>query len=214
MATVPGMQLCWVDEIPSIKEHGHMAGLGAGRFRIMSLQPSEIQPTTGKERQSNASPSQGIHQSQIWCTSVGTELMGKGLGDRPNPFPIIVQSPHLYIKSETDEAPERAKRSKFSTIPFPSLSGCSELSFFLIWTYNRRRGRDRCFSTFTGSPTTCYSFRVNVTTRFFTFCQSTIAPFDLREKDKKMIVDFYNWASKAIECSALCQYCQRWKFRR
>ena len=27
-------------------------------------------------------------------------------------------------KSETDEAPERAKR--FSTIPFPSLSGCSE----------------------------------------------------------------------------------------
>ena len=31
-------------------------------------------------------------------------------------------------KSETEEAPERAKR--FSPIPFPSVSGCSELSFF------------------------------------------------------------------------------------
>ena len=39
----------------------------------------------------------------------------------PNPFPIIVQSPHLYFKSEIEEAPERTKR--FSTIPFPSLSG-------------------------------------------------------------------------------------------
>ena len=29
---------------------------------------------------------------------------------QPNPFPIIVQSPHLYFKSQTEEAPERAKR--------------------------------------------------------------------------------------------------------
>ena len=57
------------------------------------------QTKTEEEWWRYVSPSQGLHHSQIWNTSVWT--------------------PHLYFKSETEEAPERAKR--ISTIPLPSL---------------------------------------------------------------------------------------------
>ena len=44
----------------------------------------------------------------------------------------------INLKSETDQAPERAKH--FSTIPFVSLSGCFAVSFFLFQIQCERSG--------------------------------------------------------------------------
>ena len=66
---------------------------------------------------------------------------------QPNPFPIIVQSPHLYIKSQTEEAPERAKRLSpisrlclifYKFFPLLNLSFFWKVSpFGLTWSLNK-----------------------------------------------------------------------------
>ena len=56
-----------------------------------------------------------------------------------NAFLWVVGIP-LTIFSETDEAPERAKR--FSTTAFQSLSGCFQISFFLFQTCIDENERD------------------------------------------------------------------------
>ena len=94
----------------------------------------------------------------ILCTTLYRNLSTFCLlphSHQPNPFPIIVQSPHLYFKSQTEEAPERARRlsptSRLCLIFYRNLmqtsnfGGTFDQLFLRIFLSNFHR---RCLSTF------------------------------------------------------------------